>query len=220
MKLSIPDRAAPYILLQRIETQNLGGAIHYNKVGAFLYRLYENSGLLKSLYGFYSKKLEPALRKNSIARQYGDLMQREFETLRPYLKPDTRRILGIGPGVAGLEAYLSDHFFGLNGERPFIYLLDKSRIDEVYYGFHEEASAYNSLDIAKQLLSDNGHPAEKLKTIEADDVDAEKLENIDLVVSLIAWGFHFPVKTYLERIYHSLSSGGQLILDVRKENRR
>jgi len=40
---------------------------------------------------------------------------------------------------------------------------------------------------------------------------------VDLVVSLISWGFHYPVPVYLDQVRALLRPGGRVILDVRKE---
>lgn len=39
---------------------------------------------------------------------------------------------------------------------------------------------------------------------------------LDLVISLVSWGFHFPVSTYLDQVHDLLREGGRLILDLRK----
>jgi SAM-dependent methyltransferase len=40
-------------------------------------------------------------------------------------------------------------------------------------------------------------------------------QKFDLVVSLIAWGFHFPLTVYLDEVLHNLRPGGRIIVDVR-----
>jgi len=103
---------------------------------------------------------------------------------------------------------------------PALILIDKSTIDPIKYGFHETAAAYNSLSLAKNILSDNGQPTEKIYVYESEDVDkcAQQFNGqVDLITSLIAWGFHFPVATYLNFAKALLTNNGQLIIDVRKE---
>ena len=36
------------------------------------------------------------------------------------------------------------------------------------------------------------------------------------MISLISWGFHYPVETYLDKAYDVLVEGGSMIIDVRK----
>ncbi len=40
--------------------------------------------------------------------------------------------------------------------------------------------------------------------------------SLDVVISLLAWGFHFPVSTYLDWVCSCLAAGGRLIMDVRR----
>jgi hypothetical protein len=41
------------------------------------------------------------------------------------------------------------------------------------------------------------------------------VREVDLALSLRAWGFHFPVETYLPAVMNALRPGGWLIIDVR-----
>lgn len=41
------------------------------------------------------------------------------------------------------------------------------------------------------------------------------LKTVDLVFSLVSWGYHYPVTDYLEDACALLRPGGTLILDVR-----
>ena len=40
---------------------------------------------------------------------------------------------------------------------------------------------------------------------------------IDLVISLISWGFHYPVNIYLDRVYNLLNNSGVIIMDTKKK---
>jgi len=93
----------------------------------------------------------------------------------------------------------------------------KSELGDVFYGYHDQPAAFNSLKVSRELLVANGHPADKIALIDASAFDQVNLPKLDLVTSLIAWGFHFPVATYLEAVHTSLHDEGVLILDVRKD---
>jgi len=216
-QLTIPRRALPYVVLQRLETQQLGANIHYTPFGKLAYAIYERVPFAKKLFYYYSTRLEPFLRSAPIRAAYSSTMQREFATIEPYLQPEAQRIVGIGPGVAGLEILISKYYRERFDAAPEFILIDKSQIDEVYYGFHEQAAAYNSLHVAREGLVLNGHPDDRIRTLDADGVTAEEVGKVDLITSLIAWGFHFPVSTYLPLALEALNPGGQLIIDVRKD---
>ena len=215
-RLVVPRAALPYALLQRLELQHLGSRLNRTLAGQVAYHFYEKVPALRRLYRFLSTRLEPRLRPNEIASAYSNIMAREFETIRPHLPERIETVAGIGAGIAGLEAHLSSHLAQLGRERPEIFLVDKSGLGEVFYGYQETATAYNSLEVARELLTDNGHPQEQITLIDASAPEDIVLPDLDLVTSLIAWGFHFPVATYLDSVYVSLRNTGVLIMDVRK----
>ena len=47
--------------------------------------------------------------------------------------------------------------------------------------------------------------------VDADKEEIKKLKEIDLVISSISWGFHYPVSTYIEEVNSILKPGGLLI---------
>ena len=219
MEILVPDQSLKYIVLQRLEAQSIGRNIHYSFLGKILYYFYERIPLLKSFYGYYSTVIETKIQKKKIVSRYSEIMNSEFETIRPYITEPTNIVLGIGPGIAGLEICLSNHSRNTLGNTPHLILLDKTGIDPIYYGYHEKAAAYNSLDISCKALVLNGHPQDKIEPVDASE--AQRLlkdykGQIDLVTSLIAWGFHFPLSTYLDLVFELLRPGGKLIVDVRK----
>ena len=218
--MKFPREAAKYIALQRLETQKLGKSIHYTMLGKIAYQLYEKVPFLKQLFSWYSRQVEPSIRYQSIIEDYTTIMKQEFATVRPHLPTTIKNILGIGPGVAGLEILFSQHYSTMQANAPTLILIDKSKIDPIQYGFHETAAAYNSLALAKSILTDNGQPAKKTYVYEAEathECMAKFEGQVDLITSLIAWGFHFPVDTYLAFAQKILKKEGQLIIDVRKE---
>ena len=52
-----------------------------------------------------------------------------------------------------------------------------------------------------------------IEATQSNEIDTGK--KLDLVLSLISWGFHYPVGVYLDRVYELLNDDGRLILDVR-----
>ena len=168
--MKFPREAAKYIALQRLETQKLGKSIHYTSIGKVAYQLYEKVPFLKQAFSFYSRNIEPAIRHKSIIEDYTSIMIKEFLTIKAHLPSNINNIVGIGPGVAGLEVLLSQYYAPLQKSAPALILIDKSTIDPIKYGFHETAAAYNSLSLAISILMDNGQPSEKIYAYESEDV--------------------------------------------------
>lgn len=203
--LAMPNEALPYILYQRTEYLS-----HF-----LAHRLLKRVVTRCPAFQHTAIRLESALYKKEIIHAFSADMQSEAASLLPYLPSPCERILDIGCGVAGVDAYLSR---SLQGEVD-IYLLDKTQVDSrVYYKFERQGSFYSSLDVARRMLQENGVPSERIHTEEAtEDGRVQAAPGLDLAISLISWGFHYPVATYLEQVYTLLRPGGRLILDVRKD---
>jgi len=122
--------------------------------------------------------------------------------------------LDIGCGVAGIDVLLSQHYNG-NVE---IFLIDKTKVDKkLYYNFEKRGSFYNSLQISKSILTANGVNRNKIHLQEATENNEIRFnQNFDIVISLISWGFHYLVSTYLDRVYIKMNKNGIRIIDVRK----
>jgi len=214
--MEIPAAAVPYILLQR--TQHLGFLRSPWAMRLFWLadRLAGGSG--RDVFGspiFHrAVRLEAAFRGGRVRRLYAAEIGAEFEALRLHLPARCASILDVGCGVAGIDALLYRHFAASS---PRIHLLDKTvTSDRIYYGFKGTAAFYNSLDVARALLRANGVPGDRITIHEAaPDFSVAPDQELDLVISLISWGFHYPVATYLDPVHALLAADGRLILDVR-----
>lgn len=204
--MTVPEEAIKYILFQRTAYQLFPHT--------FAYRM------LKKILPFsiYNRAVEREARTDSsrIKAMYEDDMWKEYQSLQRFLPHTCNSILDIGCGVAGIDVFLSKHY---KDNQPIFYLLDKTDIeDKVFYDFKHRGAFYNSLDVAKATLIANGVQEKNVNAIEAADNNDINIDSkIDLVISLISWGFHYPVATYLERVRELLNIGGSLIIDVRKD---
>jgi len=166
---------------------------------------------------FYNKYIASAvegLRSSKIEKKYSDDIRSDYEQIKNHLPKKAVNIIDIGSGMAGIDVFLYNHYKAYD---PNISLLDKQGVSEIYYNFESSAAYYNSFNLAKELLNINGVPNEKINTI---NIDKDKFPNeykFDLVISLISWGFHYPISTYLKEVRESLSQDGRLIIDVRKD---
>lgn len=205
--LTIPKNALKYILFQRTDFSI------YTSLKWPL-RIVMNKRI--PIYNF-AVKLEALLFTERTRRLFSLDMEREYSLIKKHLPASPDNILDIGCGVAGIDIMLHKHYI-VTAKNPHFYLLDKSEINsKVYYGIEKKAAYYNSLDIAKRLLMANGVKESHIHTQEVTGSPLFPGVQFDLVISLISWGFHYPVSTYLEEVYNSLSTGGALIIDVRKE---
>lgn len=203
---NIPNNAVPYILYQR--------TAYLRFTHSLLYRGLRRISPI-SLYK-PTVHLESLLRGTAIKAAYMSDMEKEYSIIRPYLPEDCASVLDIGCGIAGINIFLNRHYEDRNID---FYLLDKSKIeDDVFYLFNQKGAFYNSLELARDVLKDNKITPDHIHLVEANDKNEIRVEEqIDLIISLISWGFHYPVSVYLDRAHDILSYRGCMIIDVRKE---
>lgn len=201
----VPNEAVKYILFQRTAYQHFPHTFTYRVLKRIL------------PFSIYNQAVDREARTDSprIKALYEDDMRREYQSIKEFLPKTCSSILDIGCGVAGIDVFLSKHFKDI---QPTFYLLDKTSIEKVvFYDFKHKASFYNSLDVAKEMLISNGIPERYVHLIEATDNNDINIDGkVELVISLISWGFHYPVETYLNKVHNLLIKGGSLIIDVRK----
>jgi SAM-dependent methyltransferase len=140
---------------------------------------------------------------------YAADVARDFTMLRPHLPKQATAVLDIGCGMAGIDLLLW-RYYG----NPTVHLLDGTGFTDVRILFHPKMDPYNSMPIARRLLEGNGVPGDRI--VEWAPDPAAAVPSCDLVLSLLSWGFHYPVSTYLRLAERVLKPDGRLILDVRK----
>ena len=205
--LNIPDEAVKYILFQRTGYLRSPVTLAYR-------HLFRRLPFETPLYNL-AVAIEARFAGERVKALYRQDMGAEFATLQEALPDSCAAILDIGCGVAGIDVWLERHY---GEQRPEFYLLDRTETSgRVYYLLRQRAAFYNSLDVARALLMSNGIPASRMHLIPATDqfdipVDGQQFE---LILSLLSWGFHFPVETYAPRVAELLADGGRVVLDVR-----
>ncbi len=198
--LIIPNDAFNYILLQRTEYQM--------PINKYFRRIH-----LDNFYDNYILQWIDVLRKNKRLNLYTNDMRLEYNTIKNFLPTRANAILDIGCGMAGIDIFLYRHY---STSEPILSLLDKEGISkEIYYGYHGMGAFYNSLAVAKEFLIANAVPPDKIIASNVDAGGFPKGNAFDVILSLISWGFHYPVEVYLDDAYDALSDAGVLIIDIR-----
>ena len=152
-------------------------------------------------------------RRDKVALAFAEGLQRDLDSLLPFLPERAEAVLDIGCGLAGIDLMLHRHYAP---ESPRFALLDREGVStDVFYGYEDDAAHYASLGIARRLLEENGVPPEDIATFDPDRDGYPAGRTYDLILSLISWGFHYPVSTYLDDVQRTLAPGGTLIVDVR-----
>lgn len=100
---------------------------------------------------------------------------------------------------------------------PALHLFDYTRTDNsIHYGMAENASSYNSLTVSKRLLCDNGIESRRIFVHDA-DCGLPRLQHVSVVLSLLSWGFHYPIELYLQTVTKMIEPDGCLIIDIRHD---
>jgi SAM-dependent methyltransferase len=140
--------------------------------------------------------------------EYPAILAAEAAALRQWLPARASSLVDVGCGVAGIDALLY-HALGA----PTLHLVDRTQSDRPRYGFGDRAF-YSSLEAARELLEANGVPAGDIHAHEAPP-DWGAIGTVDVALSLLSMGFHYPVSEYADAIADALAPGGVLVLDVR-----
>lgn len=134
----------------------------------------------------------------------------EFEQLREVLDPVAPRIIAdIGCGYA---------FFDLFAQAAYdadLLLVDIEENERRHFGFEAEGAAYTSLNVARKFLERNGVPAARIATWNPQNQDLPDDTRIDLAVSLLSCGFHYPVDMYMPFFRFGVRQNGAVVLDLR-----
>lgn len=152
-------------------------------------------------------------KKNNIKhvkKMYNLDIENEFNGILPHLDK-VKKIVDIGCGLAGVSIQLS-HYFSY----PELYLIDRNEIDKnIRYGFHENECFYNSFELLREIIEMN-YIKNTFFVLPETSFEKRGINNIDLVLSLLACGFHFPLYFYIGKIIYCLKNNGCFICDIRK----
>ena len=207
MNYKLPKQAREFVLFQRT-----------NLLPKFNLPIFKK--ILKKFNIINSNKEYKEFVKSTAEKESSNVDLKYFEDVRikantiiKHIPESTSSILDIGCGIAGLDLIFNE-FFNLSK----IYLLDKTKTEEdIWYGFKKSGAFYNSLELAKETLVLNSVDRDIIELIDAPDdgkIPLEK-ESVDLVISTISWGFHYPINFYLKSVFNLLNKDGLVILDLR-----
>eukprot|EP00227_Mantoniella_beaufortii_P009727 CAMPEP_0197576116 /NCGR_PEP_ID=MMETSP1326-20131121/1255_1 /TAXON_ID=1155430 /ORGANISM="Genus nov. species nov., Strain RCC2288" /LENGTH=167 /DNA_ID=CAMNT_0043138975 /DNA_START=444 /DNA_END=948 /DNA_ORIENTATION=+ len=148
--------------------------------------------------------------------------------LKPFLPTaPPARVLDIGCGLALYDYFMFEHFNF--DSRVHIYLFDKTTNDIedastfVGGGWNPTGkfSFYTSLTCASEILKNNTGLPYNIHPVVASKVNIQRMEeeSFDVIYSLLSYGHHYPVSTYLDDVFRLLRSGGTLVLDLRAKGK-
>lgn len=148
---------------------------------------------------------------DAIARRAAGVIHAEYRAIAPLLRElKLKRIADIGCGYAFFD------LFAAKDLKSEVVLIDLEENEHRHFGFKSEGAAYSSLARARQLLESNGVAAKKIETLNPRETAPETIKPVDLAVSFLSCGFHYPVDLYLDFLDRALKPGGAAIFDLRE----
>lgn len=194
-----------YVALQRTHYQSKINRIFW-KVG---------------LRGWYEKNLLSwieSFRSRRFAELYELDLQNDFDTFSTNLPLSAKTVLDIGCGIGGIDILIDRHFSGAK-DRPHFVLLDTDgKAKRSHFGYAPKDAAHNALVATERFVVRNGIQRERLSLVNINQHSFPKDKRFDVVISLLSWGFHYPVNEYIALVHETLSKSGVVILDVRKNS--
>lgn len=127
-----------------------------------------------------------------------------FERVNP------KSIADIGCGYAFIDLLLYRRY-GCK-----LLLIDIEKTDEIYFRYREKGAGYSNLTTARAFLLANGVPPKSITTLNPTVDDLDTAPKVDMALSLLSCGFHYPVATYIDFIHNHVTKA--LVMDVRRRN--
>lgn len=143
-------------------------------------------------------KYREAIKRFRPEGDYAADVEADFRMIEPYLPEKVDSIIDIGCGLAGIDVYLKRKY-------PHAHLTLVDNDGEVAsYGYSGRSGGYGSRELALEFLAEHGITVDEWL-----DADTARPLKADLVVSILAWGFHYPLSSY--KVH------GFCIADIRKK---
>ncbi|MEM9845452.1 MAG: class I SAM-dependent methyltransferase, partial [Pseudomonadota bacterium] len=150
-----------------------------------------------------------------IVRRAAAVIRAEYLALRPLLQElAPARLADIGCGYGFFDLFAAQD---LNAD---LVLIDLESNEHRHFGFGDAGAAYSSLARARDFLVSNGVANARIETLNPTLSVPEEIPPVDLAVSFLSCGFHYPVDSYLPFLDKALKPGGAAIFDLRGHSAR
>lgn len=132
-----------------------------------------------------------------------------YDTLAPTITDlSPSRVADVGCGQAFVDLLIH------RDTGADLLLIDIEETDDVFFGYKPAGAGYASLDTARAFLEANGVPSGAIETVNPVKEDLQASGPVDLAISLISCGFHYPAETYETFFADQVKKA--ILLDVRK----
>ncbi|MDO9637218.1 MAG: class I SAM-dependent methyltransferase [Pseudotabrizicola sp.] len=147
---------------------------------------------------------------DEIARRAAGVIHAEYRGLAPLLRAHgAKRVADIGCGYALFDLFVA------RDSAASVVLIDIEQNTRRHFGYADAGAAYANLSVARALLEANGIAAGRIETVNPERADLGAVAPVDLAVSFLSCGFHYPASTYATYFRDSVLPGGAILLDLR-----
>jgi len=143
---------------------------------------------------------------------YNKLTEAEYESFKEFIG-QPQRILELGCGLGRMSVYINKQ---LDYEPEFI-LADFDEISKkIKYGWNPGNIFYNKLETTRQFCIENN--LRRFEIFNLAERNISELKNVDLVISVMSVGFHYPIEQYMKTLLNITTQDVVMIFGVRKIN--
>jgi len=141
-------------------------------------------------------------------------IEKEFNNIIKYIPKNIKNVMDIGCGLGLINIFINEHFKKIQK----FHLLDKNKIDsKIKYGFSKDYESYNQLLLTKKILINNGIHKKKINLIDVNKKFSFEEESVDLVISLVSMGYHYPISEYINLLRKISTNDTIFIFDLATE---
>lgn len=147
---------------------------------------------------------------DDLIRRAAAIIWLEYQEIKPTIdamRPQSTADIGCGYAMFDLFLW-KDH-------PGRLLLIDLEQSDDRHFGFQDKGAAYSNLETARRFLERNGVTPDDIVCINPEKTSLADQPAVNLAVSFISCGFHYPCETYLEFFQSGVKPDGAVILDLR-----
>ena len=144
-----------------------------------------------------------------VEKAYNKELNATLNKIAKFLPEEIKSIADIGGGIGGMGVLLNEKY-GCH-----VNILEKDKYERskriIGYNKAEDFGGYASKKVVEEVWEESGLAKKDLTYIDIDQ--SFVYPKVDLTISLLSWGFHFPLDTYWKKA--SINSK-YIIADCRK----
>ena len=141
---------------------------------------------------------------------YNKMSLSEYSAIAKHLN-NPKNILELGCGLGRMSIFLNAH---LKKPAHFILADVSETSSKIKYGWNPKESYYNDLELTAKFSELHG--LKNFETFNLLERDVSELKNIDLVMSFLSVGFHYPIDQYFKKLLKVTSDDAVMIFGIRR----